>query len=247
MKCPSTLFVLLFAATVTVAARADTLVVGVESLDQFPIYKGEGSQYTGFGRDLLDGFAAKYGHTITFKALPILRLHDELLKAQTVDLKFPDNLEWNAEMRKGVKVSYSKPVLAVTEGLSVKPTNKGKGIAGQKTIGAMRGFTPWQYLEAINAKKMAFTEVNSFDALVKMAESGRIDGLFANSIVVNYFLTEERKQPNLLVFDETLPYTKTNFHLSSVKHPKVVAQFDEYLTKEKAAVDKLKTKYRIPQ
>lgn len=247
MKRTSPLLVLLLAVTASFVARADTLVVGVESLDQFPIYKGEGSQYTGFARELMDDFASKYQHTMHYKALPILRLHDELLKAQTVDLKFPDNLEWNADMRKGVKVAYSKPVLAVTEGLSVQPGNKGKGIAHQKTIGAMRGFTPWQYLDAINAKKMAFTEVNTFDALVKMAESGRIDGLFANSIVVNYFLAEVRKQPNLLVFDETLPYTKTNFHLSSVKHPKVVAQFDEYLVKEKAAVDKLKARYSIPK
>jgi ABC-type amino acid transport substrate-binding protein len=225
--------------------RADNLTVGVEALDQYPIYKGEPTQYTGFARELLDAFAAKYGHTLQYKPMPVLRLHDELLKTQSIDLKFPDNLEWNGEMRKGLNVSYSKPVLSVTEGLSLKPANKNRGIAAQKTIGTLRGFTPWQYLDAIKAKKIALAEVNSFDALVKMAESGRIDGLFANSIVVNYYLTEQLKQPNLLVFDDTLPYTKTNFHLSSVKQPKVIAQFDEFLDKEKDTVEKLKAKYRI--
>lgn len=227
------------------SAQAENLIVGVEAIDQFPIYRGEGNEYSGFGRELLDDFATKYKHKLTYSPLPILRLHDELLKSKGVDLKFPDNLEWNPDMRKGVTVAYSKPVLVVTEGLSVLPAHKGRGLDKVKTIGAMRGFTPWQYLDAIKAKKMVFSEVTTFDALVKMAESQRIDGLFANTYVVSYYLKSTRKQPELLVFDDTLPYTQTPFHLSSVKHPKVVAEFDEYLVKEKATVDKLKAKYGI--
>lgn len=241
------IFALLLFALTTLPwhARAEQLVVGVEALDQFPIYKGEPNQYSGFAREVLDAFAAKYGHTLQYKAMPVLRLHDELLKTQSIDLKFPDNQEWNSDMRKGVSVHYSKPVLAVTEGLSLKPAHKNRGIGAQKTIGALRGFTPWQYMDAIRAKKITLAAVNSFDALVKMAESGRIDGLYANSIVVNYYLSEQLKQPNLLVFDETLPHTKTLFHLSSVKHPKLIAQFDQFLEQEAALVDTLKARYRI--
>lgn len=228
-------------------ARADTLVVGVESIEYYPIYKGDDNQYTGFSRELLDGFAAYSGHTLKITPMPVLRLHDELLRRQTIDLKFPDNPTWNTEMRKGLWVSYSRPVLTVTEGLFVRPKQMGKGLAALKTIGAMRGFTPWPYMEKIQSNRIAFHSSDSFDALIKMGELGRIDGVFASTIVMNYYLTEKRKQPKLLVFDKDLPNKTVDFQLSSIKHPKVVTQFDDYLTKEKSSIDKLKAKYGIPR
>ncbi|MBV8464789.1 MAG: hypothetical protein JO218_02480, partial [Burkholderiales bacterium] len=58
------------------SASADHLVVGVEATDQFPIYRAsETESYTGYARELLDSFAAAYGHVLEYRAMPIPRLY----------------------------------------------------------------------------------------------------------------------------------------------------------------------------
>jgi polar amino acid transport system substrate-binding protein len=53
--------------------------------------KGIGGNYAGYARDVLDTFAAQYGHTFSYKPMPVARLWDEYLVQKSVDIKFPDN------------------------------------------------------------------------------------------------------------------------------------------------------------
>lgn len=115
-----------------------------DATDYLPIYKGDGSGYTGYARRLLDSFASKSGHTFTYKALPVARLHIEFAARKTLDLKFPDNPHWSCDVKKDTKIYYSKGTVSVVEGLMLLPTNKGKGNICRnrpdpKTLGFRRG------------------------------------------------------------------------------------------------------------
>ena len=115
-----------------------------DATDYLPIYKGDGSSYTGYARRLLDSFASKSGHTFTYKALPVTRLHIEFAARETRDLKFPDNPHWSCDVKKDTKTYYSKGTVSVVEGLMLLPTNKGKGNICRnrpdpKTLGFRRG------------------------------------------------------------------------------------------------------------
>ena len=44
---------------------------------------------------------------------------------------------------------------------------------------------------------------------------------------------EGMKKPRVLVLDEAIPKSTNDFSLSSISHPKVVKQMDEFLVKEK--------------
>ena len=115
-----------------------------DATDYLPIYKGDGSSYTGYARRLLDSFASKSGHTFTYKALPVARLHIEFAARKTLDLKFPDNPHWSCDVKKDTKTYYSKGTVSVVEGLMLLPTNKGKGNICRnrpdpKTLGFRRG------------------------------------------------------------------------------------------------------------
>ncbi|MDK2126083.1 substrate-binding periplasmic protein [Parachitinimonas caeni] len=233
--------------TVTVqSAWAGNFTVGVEAIDYLPIYKGEGSQYSGFSRELLDAFAAKYGHQFSYKAFPVARLFDEFIKGG-LDFKFPDNPQWSSDAKKGKNISYSKGAVEVVEGLMVLPENKGKGIATIRKLATMRGFTAWPYLDAINKKTIELTESNSFEALIQMGINKRADGIYISTIVGNFYLNEVMKKQGALVLDSSLPNTQSSFSLSSQNHPEVIAQFNEFLGKEKAAIAKLKAKYKIEE
>ena len=115
-----------------------------DATDYLPIYKGDSSGYTGCARRLLDSFASKSGHTFTYKALPVARLHIEFAARETRDFKFPDNPHWSCDVKKDTKIYYSKGTVSVVEGLMLLPTNKGKGNICRnrpdpKTLGFRRG------------------------------------------------------------------------------------------------------------
>jgi len=223
---------------------AGTLTVGVEGHDYMPISNGEGGNYAGYAREVLDTFAAKYGHTFTYKPMPVSRLWDEYLVKKSVDLKFPDNGYWNSDAKKGINISYSKGVVSVTEGLLVVPANKGK-VASVSKIATLRGFTPFPYLDQIKSGKVAVTEVNAAEAAINMATAGRVDGVYLGTLAANYIMSERMKAPGVLVYDDKLPNSANDFTLSSFSHPEVVKQMDEFLLKEKDTVTKLKAKHKI--
>ncbi|GLR12950.1 hypothetical protein GCM10007907_17400 [Chitinimonas prasina] len=228
-------------------AIAGNYTVGVESNDYLPIYKGEGGNYTGYARDLLDAFAAKHGHQFSYKPMPIARLFDEFAVKKSLDFKFPDNAMWQADIKKGANISYSTGAISVTEGLLVLPPNQGKSLATLKSIATLRGFTPWPYMAQIKSKAITVNEANTADAAIKMGISGRVDGVFLNTTSASYIMGEVLKTPGVLVLDDKLPKEKSEFSLSSIAHPEVIKQFNEFLIKEKDTVKKLKAKHRIAE
>jgi len=227
------------------AASAGNFTVGVEGQDYLPIASGVGGDYKGYSRELLDAFAAKAGHKFTYQPMPVARLWDEYLKQKSVDLKYPDNAYWNADNKKGLNITYSSGLINVVEGLMVPPANKGKGASSVTKIVTLRGFTPFPYLDMIAAKKVAVTEVNEAGQALDMAAAGRVDGVYMGKIAATYLLNDVMKKPGSLVFDDSLPNSKNDFSMSSMKHPDVIKQLNDFLASEKDLVAKLKAKYKI--
>lgn len=240
---------LLFALLGMVAAascQAQTYVVGVEQTDYFPVYAYRGGQYTGYFRDLLDAFGKKHGYQFQYTALPIKRLFADFLTKDSLDFKFPDNPVWQAPMKEGIAVSYSKPAFESTEGGMVLPENKGKTLAAVKTLGTIRGFTPWPYQDAIAAKTITLEESDDIGSLVQKALVKRLDAVFLCEAIANYYVAEVLKKPGALVIDPDLPSNPVAFLLSSRKHPQVVEQFSQFLETEKALIAELRAKHKLP-
>ena len=226
-------------------AWAGNYTVGVEAADQLPVYKGDTGSYSGYSRELLDAFAARYGHTFTYKAYPAGRLLEEFGVARSVDFRYPDNPLWSTGAKKGLSIHYSQGLVPVTEGLLVPPERKGQKMAAVGKIAAVRGFTPVPYLEAIRSNKIEVAQVNSPEAGIGMAESGRVDGVYLSVLTANHVMESKLKKPGVVVFDSGLPNTVGDFALSTIAHPEVIAQLNEFLAKEKDLVARLKAKYGI--
>ena len=227
-------------------AWSGSYTIGVEATDYLPVSKGDAGEYKGYARDLLDAFASKYGHTFTYKPVPVARLYDEFLVKKSVDFKFPDNGYWAGDAKKGLSLSYSKGLVSVTDGTLVLAANKGK-VATVSKLGTLRGFTPFPYLDQIKDKKVTVTEANSADAAISMGEAGRVEGVYMGVLAANYVMSEVMKKPGVLVFDEKLPKSTGDFSLSTLVHADVIKQMDEFLVKDKDTVAKLKAKYKIKE
>lgn len=225
-------------------AAAQTYTVGVENIEYYPHYNFKDGEYTGYGRAVLDAFAKAKGYTFDYRALPVARLFANFVSGD-LDLKYPDNEMWSADMKKGQTVAYSSPVVAYVDGISVLPGRVGKGVDSFKVLGMVRGFTAWEWLDRIDAGTVKVQENNSFGALIEQTLRERVDGAYGNVAVVAWRLENQLKQPGALVFDPGLPHTRSSYRLSSIKHPNVIKEFDAWVAANADTVAKLKAEYGV--
>lgn len=237
---------LVFATLPTAAyAQAKSFNIGVEQTEYYPIYSYRNNQWVGYSRELLDAFAAKKGYQFTYTPLPILRLFVDFLKKDELDFKFPDNPQWRTDLKGTMAITYSKPAFEGIEGSMVLPARVGKGIAAVKTLGTIRGFTPWPYQDAISAQKVFNETTDTLASLVQKTLAGRTDAMFINTAIADYHMAQELKKPGALVLDKGLPNNPVAYLLSTRKHPAIIAEFDAFLASEKALVAQLKAKYKL--
>ena len=123
-----------------------------------------------------------------------------------------------------------------------KRKNKGKLL---KKLGTMRGFTPYNYLKAIKDGKIFLHEMDQFDSLLKMVIYRRLDGAYINIDIANYILRNKLKKSKALVFDSSLPHTKSNYNLVTLKYANIIKKFNVFLEKEKKLIEKLRKKYNL--
>jgi ABC-type amino acid transport substrate-binding protein len=219
-------------------------VVGVEDQHYLPVYSVANGVYSGYAREVLDAFAKERGYTFEYRPLPIPRLYATFLKDQ-LDFKFPDNPSWKKEQRSGMHIAYSDPVVAYIDGVSVMPDKKLAGPDEIKVLGTMAGFTPWPWLDRINAGKTHLVENSNLESLVWQTLKGRIDGAYANVSVINYQLDQVIKQPGALTFNAKLPYSRDYYLLSSIKHPDILAEFNAWMKQNHARIAALKKKHAV--
>ena len=174
-------------------AAAQTYVVGVENIDYLPQYAYKDGEYGGFARALLDAFAKDKGYKLEYRALPVTRLFAEFVNLD-VDLKYPDNVKWSADLKSKATVIYSDPVVKYIDGVNVTPDRVGKGAESLKVLGAVRGFTPWDWLDAVKSGTVKLQENNSFSAMLETTLAGRVDGAYGNVAVAANVLENNLKQ-----------------------------------------------------
>ncbi len=226
------------------AAAREPLVIGVESLYYLPVATYENGVYRGYARDLFDAFAKDRGYAVEYRALPVPRLYASFF-AGRLDFKFPDNAYWKQDQRAGKTIHYSDPVAAYVDGTCVLPARKNAGPDEIRRLGTMGGFTPWSWLERIKSGKVSLSENTRLDALVRQALAGRVDGVYASVAVINYQLDHVLNQPGALVFAPVLPHSRDSYHLSTLKHPEILEEFNDWMRGNRDRVAAMKKKYGV--
>lgn len=236
----------------TPAVRADDFTVAVESIDYPPLYNGtDPDHYQGFARELLDMFGAHYQHRFHYVSLPLNRLYAEFFTAGNFDLKFPDNPKWQADLKKGLPAVYSAPVVDVAEGTFVAGGKAGKGIGGIKSLVTLTGFTPFPYAGPVRSGAIKLYFADNLESMRKMLEIGRVDGIYASDMAMRAYVAKDAAKTGgaqqRIVLDPSLPGATAAFCLSTLKHPELIAQFNQFLAAEGESIAALKRKYGVPE
>ena len=224
---------------------AQTYVVGVENLPFAPHYSTDAQgNYQGFARDVLDLFASSSGISLEYRPLPVDALLPALLSGE-VDLKYPDNPDWAPEQKAGKTLRYSQPVTQYVDGVLVAPERLGQGIGALKRLALVEGWTPRGYEAPIQAGQISLAPSADLRQMVHAALKKQADGAYFNVVVATYYLDNIRAKPGALVFDPSLPHTRSTFHLSSVKQGELIQRFDRFLVDHAKEVAALKAKYGV--
>lgn len=228
-------------------AAPQSFVVGVQDFKEYlPYSQYYKDEYTGFNRKLLDLFAKSRNYNFTYKGYPIKRLYRVFLE-ESVDFKYPDNPYWSSDLKKGKNITYSNPVVEYIDGVVVKPENKGKDITLLKTLGIIRGFTPFPYLKLLQAKTIRTHENSNYEGLLRQTLLGRVDGAYLNIAVSRYYLKKYFNNPDILIFDPNLPHSRSFRYLSSIRHPSIIQEFNDFLQTNQEVIKKLKEEYRVEE
>ena len=224
---------------------AQTYVVGVENLPFAPHYSTDAQgNYQGFARDVLDLFASSSGFSLEYRPLPVDALLPALLSGE-VDLKYPDNPDWAPEQKAGQTLRYSQPVTQYVDGVLVAPERLGQGIGALKRLALVEGWTPRGYEAPIQAGQISLAPSADLRQMVHAALKKQADGAYFNVVVATYYLDNIRAKPGALVFDPSLPHTRSTFRLSTVKQGELIQRFDRFLVDHAKEVAALKAKYCV--
>jgi polar amino acid transport system substrate-binding protein len=234
----SALFLLFLFIPSSLVAQ-NKIIIGVEDIQYLPYYQSEKGVFSGFARDLFDAFARENNLEVIYRPMSIRRLHKALVE-EKIDLKFPDNPNWNSAVKQGVNIEYSASVVAYTDGVMVKAL--GNEI---KRLGTIKGFTPWAWLDQIKQKQVALYENPNFTGLLQQVFLDRLDGAYINVDVARYTLKNILKREGELQFDNSLPYDKGRYYASTRSNPELVVRLNSWLKEQKQEVDKLKKHWQI--
>lgn len=217
----------------------DEIVIGVEDIQYLPHYNTDKGDFSGFGRDLFDAFAADNNLKVIYRPMSITRLYKALIENR-IDLKYPDNANWKRSIKQDVEIKYSEPVIAYIDGVMVKSTG-----GEVKRLGTISGFTPWAWRDQIEQKKIAIFENPSFSGLLQQVLQGRIDGAYINIDVANYSLRELLKREGDLQFDRSLPHDKGKYFASTSRNPALIVRFNQWMKEHKQEIDLIKQRWLV--
>ena len=169
-------------------------------------------------------------------------MYVEFIKKQSLDFKYPDDPNWKSNLKKGIQAYYSNGLLTYIDGTVVKKENLAKGI---KTLGTVSGFTPWDYLDLIKANKVKLKENRNLKSLLINTKKGFIDGAYVNVEVAKNICKKLGLKQDSLVFDESLPFTKSGYKLSTIKHPKIIQELNHFIVTHKKLINDIRKRYKI--
>lgn len=237
---------MLLSSSYAFVSSAQEFIIGVEDVDYYPLFDFSESSVNGrgFSKELLATFFEHQGYQHKFLPLPIKRF-DKWFIEEGIDFKFPDNARWRTGESKKLKIIYSRSVVGLTAGTYVLKKNKHLKREQVSSLVSIFGFYPTLWYDRIKAKKLKFVEEHTPFGVVKHLLHGNMDATNIDANVIAYNLRQQNLPLDTIVLNANIHNETYTYHLSSIKYPKVIKQFNEFLLTHESLVKSLKKKYNI--
>jgi hypothetical protein len=225
---------------------AKEYIIGVEDVSYYPFYdfSAEKLDQKSYTKELLSAFFNYRGYKFQFVSLPVKRF-DKWYVEENIDFKFPDNERWRTVESKKLKVAYSQPVLYLIAGSFVLKKNKNLPEHAIKSLGTMFGFYPTLWIDRVQNNTIELVESYSTFSLVKHLLHGNVDAINIEKNVIDYTLKLMGEEEDTIVLNKQIKHERYAFHFSSILHPEIIQEFDQYLITHSQQIAEMKHKYGI--
>jgi len=224
-------------------SHAKEFFIGVEDVSYYPLFEFKSNRKT-HTKELLDSFAASKGYKFTYLPLPIKRFSTWLFE-EKIDFKYPDNARWYSDPLLKQNFTFSKSTIKLVAGTIVLKSSLSKSKSEFKHIGTLLGFYPTTWIDQIRSGQVKLYEDISTKILIQQLLAKNIDGIDLEPSVIRHYLEELGESGEVVVLDKKYEYEVYDFHFSTIKHPKIIEEFNEFLTNNKALLEQLNRKYKI--
>lgn len=223
---------LFFSLALSFQANAKEVVIGLENTYYPPRYFVEAGKPAGINVEFLTKAFKDLGYDIVWKVQPVSQLYTDLFQGK-IDFKFPDNPEWKYQAKEGKTIFYSNVVQADRDGLFVKPKKVKKPIEKIKKVGTLHGFTVVSLEHNIRNGNIQVIEYNDTTTLMQAAIKGEVDAAYLSHGVGNYYLNKILRDPEKLIFDDSLPTANNPYYLSTLKDDGLLKKLNVWIEKNK--------------
>ncbi|MEP7705354.1 hypothetical protein [Paraglaciecola sp. 25GB23A] len=225
------------------ALQTKHLVIGVEDIAYYPYFDYTRNEAS-LSKAILDRFAADQGYTISYVALPIKQF-SKWLYENDIDFKYPDNKRWHPATKDHKAESFSDAIFYLRAGTVVLLQDKDRPKAFFKSLGMISGFDPTLWKAEIASGEVNILDDSSTKVLIKHLVNGLVDGVDIDIAVAKYYL-ESLGIKQQLAYSNTLPQEIYSHQLSTIKYPKIIQQFNQWLAQNKAFLEASLHKFHIP-
>jgi hypothetical protein len=236
-------FVLLFVNISFSCAKE--FVIGVEAVNYYPLYdfSATNTNKPSYSKDLLSAFFEQHNYSYRFIALPIKRFNKCCI-GEEIDFKFPDNKMWRDDKQRKLNITFSQSTIQLMSGSYVLKSNAKYKRSDIKKLSTILGFIPTLWFDKVDSKEFELIEEYTPISAVKHLVHGNVDATNVDSNVIrhNLKLLETTKE---IILNTNITHEVYSYHLSSIRHPKIIKQFDVFLQNNTLLLLKLKQKYGI--
>jgi len=226
-------------------AYAKEFTIGVEDISYYPLYdfSATNTNRPSYSKDLLTAFFEEHNYSYRFVALPIKRFNKWYTEKE-LDFKFPDNQKWRDDKQNKLNIIFSQSAIKLMAGSYVLASNAIYKRDDVKRLATIFGFSPTLWFDKIVTKEVELIEENSPLSIVKHVLYGNADATNIDSNVIRHNL-KFLKNPQTIILNTNIKHQVFSYHLSSIKHPEIIKQFDEFLQNNSKLLLELKKKYDI--
>ena len=222
---------------------AKEFILGVEAVSYYPLFDFSTNDVSkpSFTKELLSQFFESHNYQYRFLPLPIKRF-DKWFTEEGIDFKFPDNVRWRES--NPLNIVYSEPVVKLMAGAFVLKKNADMPRDKVRKLGTILGFVPTLWIEEINRGDVVLMEEYSPLSVVKHLLYGNVEATNIDENVIRFNLAQLDREGEI-VLNKAIKHEVFAYHLSSVKYPEIIKEFNQYLRENKEAIEQLKKKYHI--
>lgn len=214
------------------------LIIAFPTGDNTPQYSDVNGQLEGFLPTLVNHFSEQTGYNFIFSALPIRR-YVELFQQGKIDFILPSNPAWSDN--KYGNVLFSDVIMISRSGFVRRNESKGLPV---KAVATVQGYT----LPALEDKHKDEKYFESFTvstyASLEMLKRKRVDAVYAHLDFVKTWVQKNNYESNFY-FEPNLKYDNYAYHLSTIKHPDILKEFNHWLSEHRSTVNSLMKKYNV--